>query len=157
MSDTPIFANAKAVVAAIGTVEYEEEPLNAITALQLALFHQSVKGRLLVSGNAMAKITGKLAKEGPLLSVPETMMFGLPVKLERLLAGAMYLMKEPRKKCRVKLMMQKLEFEKQAQLFNKKNWIKLLFAFEGDEWLGELVQHSKEDRFQFTLALASDG
>jgi hypothetical protein len=103
-SDSPIFTSVQQVLDFIGT-EYGGGPCNAITALQVAMFHQQnpKNGMIFLSNKIGIELFGKELPSSLCIGVTkytviqEMLMFSFPARFERMLASALYMMKDPRK------------------------------------------------------------
>jgi hypothetical protein len=103
MSSGPKFTSVQHVLDFIGK-EFDGGPCDAITALQTAVFHQQNQngGKVLLSKKIGLELFSRALrttdKEGgtKYTAVSEMMMFAFPVLCERLLASALYMMKDPR-------------------------------------------------------------
>ena len=102
-TDAPTFTSVQQVLDFIGT-EYAGGPCDAITALQVAVFHQQnpKHGMVFLSNKIGVELftkelpTSLCFGDTKYTVVEELLLFAFPVRFERLLASTLYMMKDPR-------------------------------------------------------------
>jgi hypothetical protein len=150
-SDPLNFTSIQEVLDFIGK-EYEGDPCDAITALQTAVFHQRTRkgGKVLLSEmigleffTEALPTTEKDMKEfegTKYTAISEVMMFAFPVLCERLLASALYMMKDPRDELELKTnalgeILNWGKIRKLSILDNSADSYKIEFAYEPNRYI----------------------
>jgi hypothetical protein len=149
------FTSVQEVLDFVGK-EFDGGPCNAITALQTALFHQRnrKRGNILLSKKIGLELFTKALPttveiEGTkYTAISEVMMYAFPVLCERLLASAVYMMKDPRmeysfQSSAVGAMQDWGEIAKISILHNSADSHKIEFTFNSVQYIAHFTREMK--------------
>lgn len=158
----PVFKTVKDVVfCATPCVEEDEEEeekedarpeqLNAITCVQIAIWQQRQQGCYYLSTSILQDLKQPVNMANHLVAIEDpVLLFALPVEVERLTAGAVYLMKDDAEEVTVGG-----QVLKKIRLLDKRiNSYKLVFQMNEVEYLAHFQK--EQGGFIFTLCKKSD-
>ena len=132
--------------------------MNAITAIQNAVFHYKKEGLILLSNSIFEDITGQpapAAEESFMVAISELQLFGFPVDCELMVAGAAYLMQDKRETCEKAIGVDAVVFQKLTIIDDRSMSQKILFRYKEIDYAPHLTKPESKG-FTFVLCKTSE-